>query len=536
MSAVVEAVRGVVDFVGDVVQSVLDDPLTAIATAAAASFGIPIIGLKAGAVAAGVANTAAGLVQGEDFGEALKGGVTAGAATWAGGQLFGSTADDAAAAAAKASAVDDAASLNASSSYGSAAAKTSGQLADETIAATGSTYYTPSTFNVAKNLSGSADDTLAANLNASSLSTTGDDFLNASMAGGDGLPIKMLDADEFSSAASGNATGYAGKNLSQFADDAATAGGSVAKEAAGEVIEGAGNVTHGSSYTGSYRPSYDIGKNLGQVADDSGTLLGLKNPYAPKVDAFSQTVDDTIAAGASKPYNIVDAAKGELGSYYDTAAGYIGDAWKFAKTYPILTAGGALLAANVLGDKPDGEDDTGIDDRKKERDERFNRPLEQLEFDRQARQYKDLEDYYNYGAGPEHEFFTPGVYKPVEYADGGQVAQQPSKVNPAFAFYRYGAVPDSVKRYGDGGYASGGNPRHGQSDGRSDDIQALLSPGEFVIDAETVSLLGNGSSDAGARRLEEMRSAVRKQKGGALSKGKFSPNAKSPLSYMKRKG
>jgi hypothetical protein len=534
MSAVVEAVRGVVDFVGDVVQSVLDDPLTAIATAAAASFGIPIIGLKAGALAAGVANTAAGLVQGEDFGEALKGGVMAGAGTWAGGQLFGSTADDAAAAAAKNN------TLNASSGYSQAATKTSAQLADDAIAATGNTYYTPSKFDVAKNLSGSADDTLAANLNASSLSTTGDDYLNASMAGGDGLPVKMLDADKFATTASGNATGYAGKNLSQFADDAATAGGSVAKEAAGEVIEGAGNVS-GSNYTGSYRPTQiaDFSKfnpKIADVADDTGTYLGLKNPYAPKVDPWSQAVDDTIAAGASKPYNIVDAAKGELGSYYDTAAGYIGDAWKFAKTYPILTAGGALLAANVLGDKPDGEDDTDIDDRKKERDERFNRPLEQLEFDRQARQYKDLEDYYNYGAGPEHEFFTPGVYKPVEYADGGQVAQQPSKVNPAFAFYRYGAVPDSVKRYGDGGYASGGNPRHGQSDGRSDDIQALLSPGEFVIDAETVSLLGNGSSDAGARRLEEMRSAVRKQKGGALSKGKFSPNAKSPLSYMKRKG
>jgi hypothetical protein len=30
-----------------------------------------------------------------------------------------------------------------------------------------------------------------------------------------------------------------------------------------------------------------------------------------------------------------------------------------------------------------------------------------------------------------------------------------------------------------------------------------------------------------------MRSEIRKQKGKALAKGKFSPNAKSPLSYLK---
>ena len=78
MSAVVEAIEGIVDFAGDVVESVLDDPLTAIATAAAFSMGIPFLGLQSGALAAGVANTAAGLVQGEDFDEALKGGVMAG--------------------------------------------------------------------------------------------------------------------------------------------------------------------------------------------------------------------------------------------------------------------------------------------------------------------------------------------------------------------------------------------------------------------------------------------------------------------------
>jgi hypothetical protein len=73
----------------------------------------------------------------------------------------------------------------------------------------------------------------------------------------------------------------------------------------------------------------------------------------------------------------------------------------------------------------------------------------------------------------------------------------------------------------------------GAGDGRSDSIDARLSDGEYVIDAETVALLGNGSTKAGAAMLDQMRQGIRKQKGKALAKGKFSPDAKSPLAYMK---
>ena len=74
---------------------------------------------------------------------------------------------------------------------------------------------------------------------------------------------------------------------------------------------------------------------------------------------------------------------------------------------------------------------------------------------------------------------------------------------------------------------------HGSGDGRADTIDARLSDGEYVIDAETVSLLGNGSNKAGAQKLNEMREQIRKQKGKQLAKGKFSPDAKSPLQYIK---
>lgn len=73
----------------------------------------------------------------------------------------------------------------------------------------------------------------------------------------------------------------------------------------------------------------------------------------------------------------------------------------------------------------------------------------------------------------------------------------------------------------------------GGGTGRSDEINAKLSDGEYVIDAETVAMLGDGSSKAGAKRLDEMRASIRKHKGKVLARGKFSPNAKSPLSYLK---
>ena len=57
--------------------------------------------------------------------------------------------------------------------------------------------------------------------------------------------------------------------------------------------------------------------------------------------------------------------------------------------------------------------------------------------------------------------------------------------------------------------------------------------GEYVIDAETVAMLGDGSNRAGADKLDGFRENVRMHKGGNLTKGKFSKDAKSPLEYMR---
>jgi hypothetical protein len=73
---------------------------------------------------------------------------------------------------------------------------------------------------------------------------------------------------------------------------------------------------------------------------------------------------------------------------------------------------------------------------------------------------------------------------------------------------------------------------YGDSSGRSDDVNAKLSPKEYVMDAESMALLGDGNPDHGAQKMDDMRANLRRDKGRALAKGKFSPKAKSAQEYL----
>ena len=96
-----------------------------------------------------------------------------------------------------------------------------------------------------------------------------------------------------------------------------------------------------------------------------------------------------------------------------------------------------------------------------------------------------------------------------------------------------------IAGYNLGGYAAGGNPRllKGPGDGMSDNIPATiggkqparLADSEFVVPADVVSHLGNGSTDAGAKHLYNMMDRVRKARTGktkqapAIKPEKFLP-------------
>jgi hypothetical protein len=86
-----------------------------------------------------------------------------------------------------------------------------------------------------------------------------------------------------------------------------------------------------------------------------------------------------------------------------------------------------------------------------------------------------------------------------------------------------------------GDYSDGGRLLKGPGDGVSDSIPAMignrqparLADGEFVVPARIVSELGNGSTEAGARKLYAMMDRIQKARGKTVGKGKVAKNSRA---------
>jgi len=191
--------------------------------------------------------------------------------------------------------------------------------------------------------------------------------------------------------------------------------------------------------------------------------------------------------------------------------------------------------------------------------EDFNEPLPQYSLKRSIRPM-DPNSYYTYGRpgapmSGQHLFLGPESY---EKQGGLAAASAPSLATPpgqgsiilppgnVGASQRQaleqqgwtfnGTTNEMIPPQAQPQTAAQGRYVRGPGTGRSDDIEARLSDGEYVVDAETVSLLGDGSGDAGARRLDEMRRNLRQHKATNLKKGEFTHKAKPPAKYMSMGG
>jgi hypothetical protein len=129
-------------------------------------------------------------------------------------------------------------------------------------------------------------------------------------------------------------------------------------------------------------------------------------------------------------------------------------------------------------------------------------------------------------SGPLSRFhYNPSSYTPT-------IAQPPTNPYRAqYTSYAKGGIADL------GGYSDGGQMLKGPGDGMSDSIPATiankqparLANQEFVVPADVVSHLGNGSSDAGAKQLYSMMDRVRKARTGTKKQGRqISPNKYMP--------
>ncbi len=158
------------------------------------------------------------------------------------------------------------------------------------------------------------------------------------------------------------------------------------------------------------------------------------------------------------------------------------------------------------------------------------------------------------GGGPAYEYsFDPitGQYRsvapgtrdrspltpttPMMLAMGGPVEEM-SMRNQAETFMTNGEqmyAGGGLSHLGD--YSDGGRLLRGPGDGVSDDIPATiadkrparLADGEFVVPARIVSELGNGSTEAGARKLYAMMDRVQKARNKTVGKNKVAVDTRT---------
>ena len=134
--------------------------------------------------------------------------------------------------------------------------------------------------------------------------------------------------------------------------------------------------------------------------------------------------------------------------------------------------------------------------------------------------------------GVEQAYFPNSRY--VAYAGGGQAGGMAN-------FGSFGDPSSGVERLAGGGlsdlggYSDGGRLLRGPGDGVSDSIPAVigakqparLADGEFVVPARIVSELGNGSTEAGARKLYAMMDRVQKARSKSVGKKNVAKNTRA---------
>ena len=335
------------------------------------------------------------------------------------------------------------------------------------------------------------------------------------------------------------------------------------------MLGGMGALTAGAigSGLGSYMETGDLGQGIqtGLLSFLGGKALGSVMGGATPADAAtpftSQGIDPTnpanfaakdfgVSAAAASPYSAMtasqtaamDAAKpGFFGNLMsDPTAGQSGvglsGAMDAIKTPYALGAAGSAALPGLLEPKFD------------EMPKKTYNTEEAEAADRQART-PGLD--FRPGVSPEFDYFGPmqtsfadGGLASLKYQEGGEMPNDKELISEAvdaiqgrddtpertLAMFvqRYGedALRDLVDRVQSGEFGVNAGISEGElngaGDGMDDMIPAtlegeqdvVLSDGEFIVPADVVSGLGNGSSNAGSKALYEMMDRVREMRTG----------------------
>ena len=260
--------------------------------------------------------------------------------------------------------------------------------------------------------------------------------------------------------------------------------------------------------------NYDSGVTLASAAAP-GADIALQEALSRNAANIAAASTPAVDFSSYGSWDVPGATAGaEAGSFLSTAAPYLAGALVLDK----LTGGAVGKAGQDVIDftKKAGQDvlDTGV----------------------QA--VKDI------GSGAKNVVNT--VLRPfgIRLAEGG-VADLPETSENLTASGGIAALPQSTEQSTPmaaggistlGGYSDGGRLLKGPGDGVSDSIPATigaqkqparLADGEFVVPARIVSELGNGSTDAGARKLYAMMDRVQRARSKTTGKDAVAKNTRA---------
>jgi hypothetical protein len=219
-----------------------------------------------------------------------------------------------------------------------------------------------------------------------------------------------------------------------------------------------------------------------------------------------------------------------LTSAYTAGGGRLGQVLKPTRTYQ--NTGGSKAAYDYLyGLGTTASTKTQPDIKPKNTYSSFSAPTadEIKQFSKYPKVYKDGvpvdNPYYNKGNIIDSNAPVANLINQVSNDAGGGLA------GGGLSALARGGMSDSNL----GGYSDGGRLLRGPGDGVSDSIPATignkqparLADGEFVVPARIVSEIGNGSTEAGARKLYAMMDRVQSARSKTVGKGRVAKNTRA---------
>lgn len=185
---------------------------------------------------------------------------------------------------------------------------------------------------------------------------------------------------------------------------------------------------------------------------------------------------------------------------------------------PLMASMGIGTAASSIGG---GKKDTAASDASKYADERAAlRKKDQYQFTPPMTMLQSLQPPDILGRSRNNYIAPMGARNPLagigedraNFAQGGVVTEEDAKKQVL-------AILEQMQAQQQQGMAHGRMVK-GPGAGLSDSIPANLSDGEYVIPADVVSMMGDGSTDAGGRKLDGLVAKVRMEKTGTKKQAK----------------